>query len=61
MPLFRYIDAPEHLTDATFDFPSNPDPKKFEAVPEKPEKATTKTAKTTDAPSADEAEPENKE
>lgn len=32
MPLFRYIDAPEGLDDATYLYDTNPDPDRFEEV-----------------------------
>lgn len=62
MPLFRYIVPTSSGEDATYDFPTNPDPKRFEPVPEK--KAAKKgpepePAKSTEP--APDAAPENKE
>jgi hypothetical protein len=64
MPLFRYSVPTSAGEDATYDFPTNPDPKRFEAVPEKAAKAAKRGAEPEPAKSTElaaKAEPENKE
>ncbi len=56
MPLFRFVNPPVGLEDATYDYPANPDKARYEPA-DAPRKTTTPKAEPAkvEAPAAEEA------